>query len=304
MVSALFTQIEPALLHPYPVVCIAGATASGKSALALSIARAYHGIIINGDSRQIYQGLPLLTAQPSLEDLAQAPHELYQYMPNIAPGINVTTWAQDTRARIVKAHTDGQLPILVGGTGFYLKTLEEGLSFVPEVPRITEALFQEQYGERSPYAVLQSVDPVCALGIAPENQQRILRALSVYHYTGKPLSHWWSFAKTPLLPNVQWIKLYCDGDKAILRKRIETRFRALCAHGLLDEVAAFKEQEDTPLSRAIGLRIVQAHLSRSLPWAEAEEKFCTATWQYAKTQRTWFKRYFEPLCVLRYSKLT
>jgi tRNA dimethylallyltransferase len=302
MVSALFTQIEPALLHPYSAVCIAGATASGKSALALSIAKAYHGIIINGDSRQVYQGLPLLTAQPSLEDLEQAPHELYQYIPNVAPGINVTTWAQDARARIVKAHTKGQLPILVGGTGFYLKTLEEGLSFVPEVPRMTEELFQEQYGERRPYAVLQSVDPVCALNITPENQQRILRALSVYYYTGKPLSHWWSFAKTPLLPNVQWIKLYCDGEKACLKKRIETRFHTLCTQGLLEEVAAFSAKEDTPLHHSIGLSILQQRLAGGLSWQETEERFCTATWQYAKAQRTWFKRYFEPLCVLRYDR--
>lgn len=300
MVNSMFTQIESALLHPYPVVCIAGATASGKSALASRIAQAYRGIIINGDSRQVYQGLPLLTAQPSLEDLAQVPHELYQYIPNVTPGINVTTWARNACERIVKAHAQGQLPIVVGGTGFYLKTLEEGLSFIPEVPRMTETVFQEQYGEQSAYTVLQRVDPVCALGIAPENQQRILRALSVYYHTGKPLSHWWSFEKIPLLPKVQWINLYCDGDKIILKKRIGMRFHALCAQGLLEEVTAFSTEEDTPLNRSIGLNLLQQYLAGTLSWEETEERFCIETWQYAKAQRTWFKRYFNPLCVVQY----
>ena len=293
-------QVQRALLQPYPVVCIAGATASGKSALALRIAQTYGGIIINGDSRQVYQGLPLLTAQPSLEDVAQAPHALYQYRPNVAPGVNVTTWAQDACASIVKAHTEGKLPIVVGGTGFYLKTLQEGLSFIPEVRRMTESCFQEYYGENSAYAVLQRVDPVCALSIAPENKHRIFRALSVYHATGQPLSQWWSYAKTPLLPEVHWINVYCDGDKTILKQRIERRFQMLWAQGLREEVAAFPEQEGTPLSHAIGLNILQKNIAEKYTDGETQHHFCTATWQYAKAQRTWFKRYFNPVWVFQY----
>ena len=298
---ALFSQIETHIQRPFPAVCIAGATASGKSALALEIATRYNGIIINADSRQIYQGLPLLTAQPSLEEIRSAPHQLYQYLENRHPGITVATWMQDAKACIADAHENGRLPILVGGTGFYLKSLEEGLHFIPPVPRMTEMCVQKYYPEEEPYSVLQRVDPICAANITPNDQQRILRALSVYHATGKPLSHWWSLAKTSVVPHVQWFKLYCDGDKITLKQRIEARFQNLCTQGLLEEVAAFSEPHDSPLSHAIGLKILQDHLAEMLSWTETEQKFCSATWQYAKAQRTWFKRYFQPEWTVSYS---
>ena len=287
-------NLETVLENPFPLVCIAGSTASGKSAIALKIAQRYNGIVINADSQQIYQGLPLLTAQPSLAEIKEIPHKLYQYIPNKAPGHNVMDWVQDIVPIVRECHALGYVPIVVGGTGFYLYALEEGLSFFPKVQRIQESELLERYPEHSLYEYLTQVDPVYAKQISKQDKQRILRALCVYCSTNTPLSYWRSLPKKKHLSHCLWYKIYMYSEKSILQQRIQSRFEQACSQGLCQEISEFSLTPPSPLSRAIGLKTLKAWQNGNSSWNTTQSAFLTETWQYAKRQRTWFKRYFTP----------
>lgn len=292
MIRDLRSLIQKCMETPNPVLCVGGSTASGKSALALELAQHYQGVIINADSRQVYQGLPLLTAQPSEQECKEIPHELYQYIPNEAPGIDVMRWIQDVTERIAAAHASGRLPIVTGGTGFYLYALEHGLSPIPEVPRMTLQDVERVCPGKSLHEILTSIDPMASSDIDPSNKQRLLRALSVYYKTRKPLSYWQNLERVKPLPQCTWFKVYLNKETPLLRERIQMRFDLLCKQGLLEEVASFSCSSTAPLTRSIGLTTLQLWIQGQCSWEHARRQFLTETWQYAKRQKTWFKRYF------------
>ena len=293
-------NLEAVLHHPFPLVCVAGSSASGKSALALKIAQRYNGIVINADSQQVYQGLPLLTAQPSPEDIKAIPHKLYQYIPNKTPENTVMDWIQDLVPIVADCHALGYLPIIVGGTGFYLYALEEGLSFFPKIKRIHESELLELYPQHTLYEYLTQVDPIYAKIISSQDKQRILRALCVYYSTKRPLSYWRSLPKIKHLSHCFWYKIYIYGEKSILQQRIQRRFEQACSQGLFQEIAEFSLTPPSPLSRAIGLKTLKAFQNNQLPWNTTQSAFLTETWQYVKRQRTWFKRHFIPHQVISF----
>lgn len=270
-----------------PVVVIAGPTASGKSALALHLAETLQGVIINADSQQLYQGLDLLTAKPSLEDLAICPHQLYGTFPNVAPGLNAASWRAYACQQIDQAHGMGQIPFVVGGTGFYLKALIEGLSGMPFIPR------DPSFNDKDMYQRLCLVDPELGQRLHPSDRQRIQRALEVFKVTGRPLSFWQKQPRQSCL-SYQFFTIMLLPSLDVLTKRIGKRFTILLQQGLLQEVAQYqggsKESLSlVPLSQAIGLKVLQQFQKGELSWSQAQELFIQQTRQYAKRQRTWFK---------------
>ena len=179
---------------------IAGPTASGKSALALEIARRERGTIINADAMQVYAGLPILTAQPSLEDRAEIPHELYEvFDPTERSSAGIwLVLAQEAIDRTVKAE---RTPIVVGGTGLYFKALLEGLAEIPSIPKDLRDAAQKLYTELGPDAFraeLAKLDPASAEHIKPNDKQRLIRAYEVALHTGKPIGYWQSGIKNPV----------------------------------------------------------------------------------------------------------
>ncbi|PPE02993.1 tRNA (adenosine(37)-N6)-dimethylallyltransferase MiaA [Holospora curviuscula] len=285
-------NLEAVLEMPCPLICIAGSTASGKSALAFQIAQQYNGVIINADSQQMYQGLPLLTAQPSLKERKEVSHTLYDCVPNEAPGRHVMEWIDDVVILVHRCHTSGYLPIVVGGTGFYLYALEEGLSPFPAVKRMTPSELLEHSTDQSLYERLIQVDPVSAKRIPKEDKQRILRALCVYSSTQAPLSYWQEMPKIKFLSHCFWHKIYMHGEKSVIQHRIQTRFKQACFQGLCDEISKFSLTPASPLSRSIGIKSLKSWQNDERSWQDAKTSFLTETWHYAKRQRTWFKRYF------------
>lgn len=280
------------------VKIIAGPTASGKSALALDLARDQNGVIINADSLQIYEALPLLTAQPSADDQAVAPHRLYALLsPDQA--CTAMLWRDMALTEIRAAEREGKLPIIVGGTGFYLKTLIEGLSPIPEVPeeiRILSEDLLDQIGISVFYATLLEKDPETAAKLDPQNRQRLVRAWEVLAHTGKGLSYWHSLPKIAPDPDLEFdieIVMPLRGD---LYERCDQRFMMMIDMGAVEEVRAFddllmagKVPMDSPVTHALGFKPLQQHVRGEMDLDTAIMLGQSETRHYAKRQTTWFR---------------
>lgn len=277
------------------IVAIMGPTASGKSALALSLAQKFHGEIINFDSMQVYQGLPLITACPSASDYQSAVHHLYEFR-NLAQPLNAAAWAAMAADVINDCHQRGILPILVGGTGFYLKTLMEGISPIPDVdPLWVEQLTTraQSDGISSLYNELKQVDAELAQSLKEHDHQRIIRGLSVFHATQKPLSWWQKLPLQPFLSDcLSWKTYGIYPDREQLYQRCEQRFDIIMEQGALDEVKALKDMhlpDSLPAMRSVGVRQLLDYLNGDMSLPEAVDKAKQATRNYAKRQLTWVR---------------
>ena len=278
---------------------IAGPTASGKSALALEIAERLAGhraaTVINADSMQVYGELRILTARPSREEESRVPHRLYGHVPIRTP-YSVGRWLQDVAAALREIWAGGGIPIVVGGTGLYFKALTEGLSPIPDIPEAVRAFVRgrlDAEGAEALHAELAERDRETASRISPRDPQRIVRALEVLAATGRPLSDWQKEpAAAPLLDPRSARRLVLWPDRDWLRARIDARFGAMLAAGVLDEVRTVMEMDlepDLPGYRAHGLRPLIAHLRGEIALEEAAERTRAETRQYAKRQFTWFR---------------
>jgi tRNA dimethylallyltransferase len=274
-----------------PLALIAGPTASGKSALALRLAEARGGTIINADSAQVYRDLRVISARPSAQDEACVPHRLYGYRDG-ADACSAAEWAADARVAIAEAHAAGRLPVLVGGTGLYIRTLLEGIAPVPEIdPAIRAAVRAMPVAEA--HAGLAREDPEAAARIRPSDTTRTMRALEVVRSTGRALAAWQrdkvggiggevELAPLVLLPPRDWLFARCD-------QRFETMFSD---QGLAEVASLIMRSLPAlaPVMRAIGVREIAACLRGELTREQALEAGRTATRQYAKRQYTWFNR--------------
>ena len=279
---------------PNRPILIAGPTASGKSALAVALAAKRDGVIVNADSMQVYEELRILTARPSLEDEAAVPHKLYGYIP-AAQSYSLGRWLSDVARKIEDAQRSGATPIIVGGTGLYFKALLEGLAPVPDIP----AEVRERWRERSSamavgelHAALEDRDPVMAARLAPQDPQRIVRALEVIDATGKSLSTWQENAGPPLLEPAEVTALVVAPERAVVYARCDARFAAMIESGALDEVAALANQgldTELPAMRALGMAALRAHLAGEITLDEAAKRVKTDTRRYAKRQLTWLR---------------
>ncbi|WP_413205533.1 tRNA (adenosine(37)-N6)-dimethylallyltransferase MiaA [Rhodospirillum sp. A1_3_36] len=277
-----------------PLLVIVGPTASGKSALALEVARRWTGTVINADSMQIYRDMPRLTARPTPEDEAQVPHALYGILDG-AEVCSVGRWLDLARAAVEEVRTQGRLPILCGGTGLYLRAALEGLAAVPAVPdsaRIEARRLLAEEGASALHARLRAVDPEMAARLRPSDGQRLARAYEVVMGTGRSLSDWWDEpVTTPPIPGKAGVILV-DPPRDAVREACDARMEAMIAEGVLTEVAGFLERglaPDLPLSRAVGLPELAAVLLGEMSLDQGLARAQAATRQYAKRQATWVR---------------
>jgi tRNA dimethylallyltransferase len=275
-------------------VLIAGPTASGKSALALGLARQHGGVVINTDSMQVYRDLRVLTARPTREDEALAPHRLYGGV-DAAVNFSVGAWVTDAARVLTEARLRGQLPIFVGGSGLYFKALTRGLSAVPPIPaevRENVRARLERDGVEALHAELMTRDPLSAERLKPRDRTRIARALEVVEATGRSLPDWHRDGLPPLLSPEQVTALFLAPERDELYGRIDARFDAMLKAGALDEVAALASRKLDPLlpaMKAHGVPALIRHLAGELSLEEAATIGRADTRHYAKRQFTWFR---------------
>ncbi|HET9638222.1 MAG TPA: tRNA (adenosine(37)-N6)-dimethylallyltransferase MiaA [Allosphingosinicella sp.] len=270
---------------------IAGPTASGKSALALALAEESDGAVINADSAQVYADLRIISARPTREDEARAPHLLYGYRDPAQP-CSAADWAADARAAIAEAQAAGRLPILAGGTGLYIRTLLDGIAPVPEIdPAIRAAV--RSFSVLHNYAALEQEDPEAAARLRPSDSTRVARALEVVRSTGRRLADWQKERSGGIKGEVELVPLVLLPPREWLYERCDGRFEQMMSDEGIAEVRSLLARGLNPLlpaMRAIGVREIAAFLGGELTRAEALAAGRTATRQYAKRQYTWFSR--------------
>ena len=272
-----------------PVALIAGPTASGKSALALRLAERTGGAIVNADSAQIYRDLPILSAAPSAEDRARAEHLLYGVLDGAQP-CSAADWAGMAKAEIEHLHGAGRLPILVGGTGLYLRTLLDGIAPIPAIdPEIRAKIRGNAVGEN--LAELMPLDPVAATSLNPGDTTRIARALEVVRSTGRTLAAWQNKREGGIGDLIELKPLLLLPPRTWLSARCDRRFAGMVEHGALREVEALlarKLDPALPVMRAIGVRELSAYRLSELTLDQAMVAGQQATRRYSKRQYTWF----------------
>ena len=279
---------------PPPPILIAGPTASGKSALALRLAEALRGVIINADALQVYRDLSILTARPTPEDEARAPHDLYGHVP-VTDAYSVGRYVIDVAAALEHARGDGLRPIIVGGTGLYFKALLEGLSPVPEIAADVRAHWRaeaQRLGAAGLHAILAERDPEMAMRLKPSDPQRLTRALEVLDATGRSLGDWQRQPGIPVLAAPS-IRLAIRPDRDQLRARCDARFDQMMAAGALGEVRRLKALQldpALPALGALGVAPLLAHLKGETALLDAVTRAKLDTWHYVKRQLTWLKR--------------
>ncbi len=276
-----------------PVVVVTGPTASGKSGLALAIAQAFEGTVINADAMQVYRELRVLTARPAPEEQAGVPHRLYGVLPG-SVACSAGRWCEMAGAEIEATTDAGRLPIVVGGTGLYLRALARGLTDIPAIPEALRRAARERHkalGGPAFHAELAGRDPATAARLGAGDRQRLIRAWEVLEATGRPLAHWqasesgraspYRFLRLAFMPPRDELYAACDG-----------RFVRMLARGALDEVRALVKlglEPELPVMKALGVAELAGHLSGALPLATATALAQQATRRYAKRQMTWLR---------------
>lgn len=275
-------------------ILIAGPTASGKSALALELAKARNGVIINADSMQLYEDLRLVSARPSVEEEAQVPHRLYGVLPS-SRAFSTGAWLRLVAEELEAVRALGQLPILVGGTGLYFKGLTEGLAEMPEIPeeiRTKARSLGDLEGVKGlKAALIEAGDEEAAEGL--NDPQRLARALEVVLATGKALAVWQNEQQSvPLLNADDCTRIVLAPPRPWLHERIAMRARLMLAEEGQQEVKALLAKglsSKLPAMRAIGVAEIDAYLSGKCDLEQTIHKLTVATRQYAKRQETWFR---------------
>ncbi|MBF0373539.1 MAG: tRNA (adenosine(37)-N6)-dimethylallyltransferase MiaA [Alphaproteobacteria bacterium] len=275
------------------VIVVAGPTASGKSALALDLAREFGGVVVNADAMQVYDGLRVLTARPTPEDEAAAPHRLYGVLPP-SEACSAGRWREMAALALEDAWAAGSLPVVVGGTGLYIRALTRGLSPIPEVPAEirdgARALFAS-LGNDAFHRLLSERDPLTAGRLHPGNSQRLVRAFEVFEATGRPLAEWQAAPPTGGVA-ARILTLVLEPPREALYAACDGRFLAMLERGALDEarhLAALGLDPALPAMKALGvpelLRVARGEVGVEEAAAAAQR----ATRNFAKRQLTWFR---------------
>ncbi|MGQ0665306.1 MAG: tRNA (adenosine(37)-N6)-dimethylallyltransferase MiaA [Pseudomonadota bacterium] len=271
---------------------IGGPTASGKSALALAVAQAFDGTIINADSMQLYRELRVLSAAPTAADLARAPHRLYGVLSAAQQG-TVAGWLARARAEIARAQGQGRLPIVVGGTGMYLKALVAGLADHPPIPpelRRAACARHAAVGAAAFHAELTRLDPIMAARLSPGDTQRLIRAFEVVTATGRSLAEFQR--RGDERPPVEFATIVLLPARDTVYAATDARCRRMMAEGALAEVRALIALDldpGRPAMKAVGVRELARHIAGELNLEQAVALFQRATRNYAKRQLTWFR---------------
>ena len=270
------------VLTPKTPVLIAGPTASGKSTLALHIAQAQGGVIVNADALQVFDGWRILTARPTDADLGSAPHALYGHVP-FDGNYSVGHWLRDVAPFL----TGAMRPIIVGGTGLNFNALTQGLAAIP----LTPATIRERANDIPLDQLLAALDPETTARTDTQNRMRVQRAWEVLQTTGQSLALWQDATPPPLLAQQDAVCITMDAPKDWLNARIEKRFKQMLDQGALDEARAMHQTWNPAhqSSKAIGAPELIAHIDGALTLPQARDSAIIASRQYAKRQRTWFR---------------
>lgn len=281
------SHIDISQIDPQRPVLIAGPTASGKSALALEIAETQGGVIINADASQVFDGWRVLTARPSLEDEARAPHALYGHVP-FEQSYSAGQWLRDVTPYL---SADSLRPIIVGGTGLYFSALTEGLADIPSVPLEVRSRANELRSAGKLDEMINALDDATRAKIDLNNPMRVQRAWEVQQSSGSGLAYWHAQTPPPLLPLSACSAFVLDAQVDWLNARISRRFELMLAQGALDEAKVNLERYDPDLlsCKAIGAPELTAYLRGETDLEGAKDAASTATRQFAKRQRTWFR---------------
>ncbi len=277
------------------MLAIAGPTASGKSGLALALSRLLPVTIINADASQVYCDLRILSARPDAAEEAQAPHALFGHIDG-SEECSAARWASEAKAAIVGAHAGARLPVLVGGSGLYLRTLLDGIAPIPAIDPAIRAEVRTMTVVQA-HAALMHLDPEASARLNPHDVTRIARALEVIRSTGRPLAEWqrtrsggidelYRVQGAVLLPPRDWLRARCDD-----------RFDAMLKGGAISEVESLLARDlspKLPVMRAIGVREISALIRGEIDRETCSERTKAATRQYAKRQSTWFRHQLPP----------
>jgi len=273
------------------VMILTGTTASGKSAHALRVAAMVPTVIINADAMQMYRELRVLSARPTEAEEAQAEHALYGVLPATTNG-SVALWLGMVVPLIEHAWSEGKLPLLVGGTGMYIKALMEGINDMPPIPDDVRARVRSM---ENMYEALQERDPIMAAKLRPGDTQRVSRALEVFETTGESLAAFQDKPTHSLLPQATFRIFHTDMPRAEIYRRIDARFEQMMAQGALKEVEQLMQQDlpdHLPLMRAHGVPELIRFLKGTMSREEAVVKGQQNTRNYAKRQQTWLRHQF------------
>ncbi len=276
------------------VLLIAGPTGSGKSALALELACHYDGEIINADAIQVYRDLRILSARPPPDDEKAVPHHLYGFVA-AREHYSAGVWLAEAQKLIHAVHRRGRLPILVGGSGLYMRALTSGLAEMPRVPAARRAQLAADLardGLPALYQRLEELDPLLARRLRPSDTQRILRGLEVVLATGQPLSRW--IEQNPARPpaDMTFLAFALTPEKTALAANIAKRLASMLKQGVVEEARRLLGQNlppSLPVMKAIGLGAIRRHLAGELDFASMAAEIETATRRNAKRQMTWIR---------------
>jgi tRNA dimethylallyltransferase len=269
------------------LIVICGATATGKSGLALDLARRLNSVIISADSRQVYREFDIGTAKPTKAEQQQVTH----YLLDVSEPTEIMTVAdyQEQAQAIILGAEKGSnsSPILVGGTGLYIKSIVQGMKIPRVAPHYELRSHLKDLGQTQIYGMLQQVDPIAAQKIHQNDPVRSLRALEVYYVTGIPISE--QQGENP--PDYPILQIGLDCDAAELTQRIAKRTQQMLKDGLVEEVKLLGQKYgvDLPLLNTLGYEEIKQYLAGDISLAEAEELTVLHTRQFAKRQKTWFR---------------
>jgi tRNA dimethylallyltransferase len=273
------------------VALITGPTASGKSALALALAELHDGVVINADSAQVYRDLRVVSARPSIAEEARAPHRLFGHVDGADADYSAPRWATEAAAEIDAALGAGKLPILVGGTGLYLRTLLDGIAPIPPIDAAVRAEVRARPAAEN-HAHLSQLDPVMAAALNPADTTRIARALEVVRSTGRSIADWRASKVGGIGERIDLAAMVLLPDRAWLHARIDARFEMIAREGLAEVAALLARTEiplEAPVRRAIGVAEIARLIAGEIDADAAAAAGATATRQYAKRQYTWFR---------------
>ena len=273
------------------IILIAGPTASGKSNFAIRLAKKINGEIINADSMQVYKELRILTARPIKKEYNKIKHHLYGFQ-SVKNKFSTGEWLKLTNKKIILIKKRNKIPILVGGTGLYFKTLIEGLVKIPNIPnkfRIKIRNFQKKIGQKNFFNKLIKLDPLINGKFNPTDVQRSIRAYEIKSFTNKSLVDWFKKTKSKYTDE-EFIKIYIDFPREGLIEKISLRVDKMFKEGAIEEVKKFlkiKLRKDNSVNKVIGINEIKDFLNKKYDLKETREKITIKTRQYAKRQSTW-----------------
>ena len=278
-----------------PAILIHGPTASGKTKLAIALAKRLDGEIVNADAMQVYADLDILTARPDADELAAAPHHLFGHA-DAATRYSAGAWSKDAAAKIAELRGQGKVPIIVGGTGLYLMALTDGLSEIPPIPETArrEARARVAQDQAAAYADLVAKDPAAKDRIDPQDKQRTARALEVLIATGRPISAFHG-EQAPVLEAGSWVGVALTPTRETLYARIDARVDKMMKLGALDEAHrlwARRLDSELPAMRAHGMPGFAEYFAGQTAQLDAVERCKRDTRRYAKRQMTWIAHQF------------